>query len=192
VRGYLALALAAASRPDEAVALARKNLQIAAAPDAKLDKGRERMMVYQVTLGAVLVGARRYREAIGQLRETLDRNSDWNANYDLRWSALHMLTAALSAQGNYEEAVRAAKDEIKFAGDDHGTFSIRVVRATAARDYAFAVAEWKLSSPAERAEARNALNLRCTDSDDRRSVLAGALIESMPKTEEVAAIRARL
>ena len=54
VRGYLALALAAgtANESAEAVTLAEKNLRVNVGADARLNKGRERNMVNQITLGA--------------------------------------------------------------------------------------------------------------------------------------------
>ncbi len=86
VRAYLALALAAGppNESSEAVALAGKNLRLTAGAEARLNKGRERTMVNQITLGAALLGARRFRDAVRELREALESNRDWNANFDLR------------------------------------------------------------------------------------------------------------
>src|SRR5262249_51909747 len=152
VRAYLALALSAGSaqEAEEAVALAGKNLRLPAVADAKLSKGRERTMVNRITLGQALLGARRYADAAREVRETLESNRDWNANYDLRWSALHLLARALEAQGNFEEAAAAARDALKFgvAQGNGSSYFMQVVRGVAARDYAAAAAQWK-GAPAQ-------------------------------------------
>ena len=38
------------------------------------------------------------------MRDTLRQNSDWNATYGLRWSALHILVRTLEAQGKFDGA----------------------------------------------------------------------------------------
>jgi serine/threonine protein kinase len=196
VRAYLALALAAgpSNESSEAVSLARKNLRLTAGAEASLNKGRERTMVNQITLGAALLGDRRIADAVREFREALESNRDWNANYDLRWSALHLLARAFEAQGRFEEAVSAAKTAMKFAVLENGGqgFSTQVIRATAARDYASAVAGWKGSSQEERVDALRALDAYCSRPGRPGGVIAGALIEWLPTPEEVASIRARL
>ena len=71
-------------------------------------------------------------------------------------------------------------------------YANRVILAVAARDYASAVALWNGSSAEQRAEARNQLDLHCSGPYASGGVFAGALIESLPRPEEVASIRARL
>jgi tetratricopeptide (TPR) repeat protein len=79
VRAYLALALAAGppNESSEAVSLAGKNLRLTAGAEASLDKGRERVLVNRITLGAALLGGRRFADAVRELRETLESNRDW-------------------------------------------------------------------------------------------------------------------
>jgi len=64
-------------------------------------------------MGAVLLGAKRLPEAENELRETLASNRDWNPNDDLRWSTLHLLSVALSAQRKFGEAVTASEEARK-------------------------------------------------------------------------------
>jgi serine/threonine protein kinase len=194
VRAYLALALADGAGSVEAVSLAERNLHLSAGAESRLNKGRERAMVNRITLGATLLGARRFAEAENELRETLEENRDWNANYDLRWSALHLLSRAQEAQSKFEEAVVSAKDGMKFARGIglSDAFSGRVILAVAARDYASAVALWNGSGAEQRAGARSQLDLHCSGPYEPGGVFTGALIESLPRPEEVAAIRARL
>src|SRR5262249_39423473 len=78
VRGYLALLLAKTGAYAEAVALAGQNLRLAPGADGNTLKGRERTMVYRATLGAALLGAGRFDDAIREMRDTLLRNADWN------------------------------------------------------------------------------------------------------------------
>jgi tetratricopeptide (TPR) repeat protein len=190
VRAYLALALAGGAGGAEAVRLAAENLRLSAGADAKLSKGRERWMVYQVVLGAALSGAGRFDEAARELRDTLARNRDWNANVDIQWSALHLLTTALAAQGKYEEASHAGREALQLAVQSSGPGAhSRVLMAVAARDYAASVAHWKLASPDERTAALHALDGCCSRIDERYGVLAGALLEWPPKTAEMASIR---
>ncbi|HEY3840097.1 MAG TPA: tetratricopeptide repeat protein, partial [Bryobacteraceae bacterium] len=166
------------------------NLRLPAGADAKLNKGRERWMVYQIVLGAALSGAGRFDDAARELRDTLERNRDWNANIDLQWSALHLLTAALSAQGKYEEASHAGKEALDLAVQSSGPgVHSRVLLAVAARDYAESVAHWKLASPDDRTAAVQSLDTCCSGLDERYGVLAGALLEWPPKTAETASIR---
>jgi tRNA A-37 threonylcarbamoyl transferase component Bud32/tetratricopeptide (TPR) repeat protein len=186
VRGYLALTLAHAGNGNEAVELAETNLALPPAKDATLQKGRERTMVYQINLGAALVGAKHFADAERELRQTLARNRDWNANLDLQWSAMHLLAAALEAQGRYEEAVTVAASAEKLANQAApGTeFWARVIRAIAARDYATAVSLSKGSSPEQCAAARRSLDDALSGVDKRYGVLAGALLEYPPQAEE--------
>jgi tetratricopeptide (TPR) repeat protein len=196
VRAYLALALAAGSSKEsaEAVTLAEKNLRLNAGADARLNKGRERTMVNQITLGGALAGAQRFADAERVLRQTLKSNQNWNANYDLRWSALHLLARALESEGKFEEAAAAAKEAMKFAGLENTSedFSFLVMRASAVRDYASAVSRWQGSSPEQRAEALRALETHCSRPSRPGGVVAGALIEWLPAADEVASIRDRL
>ena len=193
VRAYLALMLAGGPTSAEAVALAEKNLHLAQGPDAKLVKGHERSMVNRLTFGAALLGARRFGEAAREMNNTLQENRrEWNVNVDLIWSALHLLTRTLEAQGKYEDAANAARDEMKSAGAPAAKeFNVRITRAIAARDFASAVSHWQAADPAARAEAIEALKAS-EGLDDRYAVLAGALIESPPPASEIASIRARL
>ncbi len=78
-------------------------------PDAKLFKGRERTIVHQITMGAALLGGKRFPEAKAELRKTIASNRDRNPNDDLRWSTLHLLSVALSAQRKFGEAVTASE-----------------------------------------------------------------------------------
>src|SRR5262249_501898 len=105
VRGYLALLLAKTGASDEAIALAERNLRLPASSEASVVKGRERSMVYHLMLGAALLDVGRFDAAIRQMRDTLRQNSDWNANLDLRWSALHVIARALEAQGRFDDAI---------------------------------------------------------------------------------------
>jgi len=194
VRSYLALAFAQAGNGSEAVELAEKNFALPAVKDATLHKGRERTMVYQITLGAALIGAKRFADAERELRQTLARNRDWNANLDLEWSAMHLLTADLEAQSRYEEAVAEAREAEKTAvqGTFGNTFSARVLRAIAARDYASAVARWKGSSREQCAAARRMLDDSLAGLDRGHGVLVGALLEAPPQPEEQASIEKAL
>ena len=196
VRAYLALALAAgtANESAEALTLAEKNLRVSVGADARLNKGRERNMVNQITLGGALLGARRFPDAARELRQTLESNQDWNANSDLRWSALHLAARALESQGKFEEAAAAAKESMKFADleQTEGDFSRQVIRALAARDYASAVSRSKGSSPEQRAEALRALEKYCSQPNRAGGVIAGALIEWFPTADDVRSIRERL
>ena len=190
VRSYLALALARAGGGSEAVQLAEKNLALPAVKDAALPKGRERTMVYHITMGAALLGAKRFADAEGELRQTLAHNRDWNANLDLEWSAMHLLTAVLEAQARYEEAVAVARKACKLADQAvHGQeFYARVLRAIAARDYASAVAAWKGSSPEQCATARRSLTDSVAGLDRGHGVLVGALLEYPPEPGEQASL----
>jgi tetratricopeptide (TPR) repeat protein len=196
VRAYLALALAAGTpnESSEAVFLATKNLRLTAGAEASLAKGRERILVNRITLGATLLGDRRFADAARELRQTLESNQDWNANYDLRWSALHLVARAFESQGKFEEAAAAAKESMKFADleETEGGFSRQVIRALAARDYASAVSRSKGSSLKERSEALRALETCCSQPNRAGGVIAGALIEWFPTADDVASIRDRL
>lgn len=149
----------------------------------------------QITLGGALLGTGRFADAVRELRQTLESNRDWNANHDLQWSALHLLARALESQGEFEKAVAAAKESMKFAGlkDTRAGFFNQVIRALAARDYASAVSGWKGSSPEHRAEAPRMLEAYCSGAPNRAGgVIAGALIEWLPAEDEVTSIRSRL
>jgi predicted Zn-dependent protease len=175
------------------VTLAGKNLRLAKGADAKLNKGHERSMVNQITLGAALSGDRRFDDAARELNDTIQQNRrEWNANFDLVWSALHLLARTLEAQGKYEEEVNTAREAMKFTGEPTAKeVHLRVLRAIAARDFASAMAHWKNAGPDARAEALQALH--ASDGlDERYAVLVGALIESPPKAAEVASIRGML
>jgi serine/threonine protein kinase len=193
VRAYLALMLTGGSNSSEAVALAGKNLRLAKGADAKLSKGHERSMVNRITLGAALAGARRFDDAARELNDTLQQNRrEWIANYDLQWSALHLLARILEAQGKYEEEVNTAREAMKFTvRPSPREAHLRTLNAIAARDLAFAVAHWKNASPDARAEALEELDA-ADGLDERYAVLVGALIESPPKASEVASIRSML
>jgi tetratricopeptide (TPR) repeat protein len=189
VRGYLALLLGKAGASDEAIALASENLRLPRGPDAGLNKGREREMVYRVTFGAALLDAGRFDDAVREMRDTLRRNSDWNANYDLRWSALHVLVRALEAQGKFDEAVVPAREAWRFLKEQGlAGYSGRVSAAIAARDLASAVARARDAGPAERAAALEALTA-CDNLDSRYAVLTGALLETPPPPSELLALR---
>jgi tetratricopeptide (TPR) repeat protein len=196
VRAYLALALAAGppNESSEAVSLAQKNLHLTAGAEASLDKGRVRILVNRITLGAALLGDRRFADAVRELRETLESNRDWKPNPDLWWSALHLLARAFAAQGRFEDAISTAKEATKFASveDTGGGFSTRVMRALAARDYASAVAGWTGSSPEQRRDALRLIEMHGSRSDRPGGVLVGPLIDWFPAAEEVAPIRDRL
>jgi tetratricopeptide (TPR) repeat protein len=190
VRSYLALTLARAGGGSEAVQLAAKNLALPAVRDAALPKGRERTMVYHITMGAALLGAKRFADAERELRQTLAHNRDWNANLDLEWSAMHLLTAVLEGQARYEEAVAVARKACKLADQAvHGQeFYARVLRAIAARDYASAVAAWKGSSPEQCVTARRSLTDSVAGLDRGHGVLVGALLEYPPEPGDQASI----
>jgi serine/threonine protein kinase/tetratricopeptide (TPR) repeat protein len=192
VRAYLALALGKGGAAGEAVALAEQNLHLPPGADAKLPKGRERAMVYHVTLGAALLDAGRLDDAVREMRDTLQQNGDWNANYDLRWSVLHILVRALEAQGKFDQALASARDARRFAREQGvGGYSFKVGLAISARDFATAVARAKTPTAADRTEALAAL---AADDplDPHRATLVGALLEAPPPTFEMAALRQQL
>jgi len=199
VRAYLAIVLAQsangkAGNGTEAVELAKKNLGLPPGKDARLPKGRERTMVYQITLGAALNGAKRFVDAERELRQTLAGNRDWNANLDLQWSAMHLLTLALEAQGKYGEAAAAARDAAKLAEQaaPGGEYSPRVLRAIAARDTAATVALWKGSTPDQCSAAQRSLDVALAGMQKRQGVLVGALLEYPPQPDEQAALEKTL
>lgn len=193
VRAYLALMLAGGPKSAEAVALAAQNLRLSKGADAKLFKGHERAMVNRISLGAALLGDRRFDDAARELNDTVQQNRrEWNVNFDLLWSALHLLTRVCEVQGKYEEEVKTAREAMQASGSpSQRGLNLSVLRAIAGRDFAFAVAHWKNAGPDVRTEALQAL--RASDGlDERYAVLAGALIESPPKASEIAAIRGML
>jgi tetratricopeptide (TPR) repeat protein len=188
LRAYLALALAGTP---EAVSLAERNLQLAhAGADANLYKGRQRAMIYRIVLGAALSGVGRHDEAEHQLRATLADNRDWNANDDLKWSALHELVKTLEAQHKTGEAVTASQQGQTIAeGIPKINFGSSVLQAVAARDYASAVAHWPASTVEQREKARKLLDSCCSLLDERYGSLAGALLEFPPHDSERAALQ---
>jgi tetratricopeptide (TPR) repeat protein len=189
VRAYLALLLAKTGAAAEAIALAEKNLHLPPGADASLEKGRERAMVNRVTLGAVLLDGGRFEDALREMRDTLRQNSDWNANYDLRWSALHIIVLALEAQGRFDDALEPARDARRFVNEqDPLGYSSRVGIAIAARDFAAAVARANIATPADRQAAREALTA-CDNLDQRYAVLTGALLEAPPTSSELVELR---
>jgi hypothetical protein len=190
VRSYLALSLAHEGNGTEAVELAEKDTALPEVKDSALAKGRERTLVYEVTLGAALLGAKRYVDAERELRETLARNRDWNANWDLVWSTMHLLTEALEAQAKYAEEVAIARDARKLVDQSAlGTeFYIHVMRAIAARDYASAMTHWNGATPDQCSAAIRAIGDALSGVDRRHGVLVGALLEFPPQAEEEAAL----
>jgi hypothetical protein len=190
VRTHLALMLAQGPRAAEALTLAGKNLLLQGDADAKSQRGRERTLVYQMAVSAALIGAKRYGDAEKQIRDILARNEDWKANHDLLWCMYHLLTKSLYGQDKRQEAVAASAEALKMAlfQPEEG-FGSQVMRAVAARDYAFTVAHWPGSSDADRAAAGRALDQYCSAAGNRFPVLAAALFESMPEPGEIGAIR---
>jgi hypothetical protein len=132
-------------------------------------------------MGAALLGAKRFAGAAKELRETLTSNRDWNPNDDLRWSALHLLSAALSAQGKFGDAVAISQEARKFVvqGGQRGV-SIRVQQALSAWDYASSVGHWEGATAEQRVEALRELDQRTAGLYPRYAVLAGALLEAPP------------
>ncbi|HKE27413.1 MAG TPA: serine/threonine-protein kinase [Bryobacteraceae bacterium] len=193
VRAHLALMLAAGNRGEEAVVLARMNLRLPVGADARTNRGRERALVYRIALGAALIGAKQFNAAERHLRETLSQNEDWHVNHDLLWSTYHLLTKALEAQKKRHNALSASKTGLKMAvfSPEQG-LSSQVMRAIAARDYAFAVAHWSASSDADHTAALRALDQYCSAPDHRYGILAVTLLETMPAPDEIGAIRKML
>ncbi|HUE04240.1 MAG TPA: hypothetical protein VMR62_32115 [Bryobacteraceae bacterium] len=66
-------------------------------------------MVYQIALGAALLGAKQFGAAERQLRDTIAQNQDWRANHDLLWSAYHLLVKTLEGEEKTQEAVTASR-----------------------------------------------------------------------------------
>ncbi len=192
VRGYLALLLAKSGATAEAVALAEQNLRLSPGADANTHRGRERGMVYRVTLGAALLDAGRLDDAIREIRDTLRQNSDWNANYDLRWSALHIQVRALEAQGKFDQALAPARDARRFAtGEARAGYSSDVWLAISARDFAVAVARAKTATHADRTAALAALAAG-DPLEPGYATLTGALLEAPPPASELAELRQQL
>jgi tetratricopeptide (TPR) repeat protein len=190
VRSYLALMLAGGPFREEAVTLAGKSAGLAAGADAGQHRARERLMVRQITLGAALLGAGRLDEGVHQLRETIERNRDWDVNWDLVWSALHLLAVTFEKTSNYQEELTVAEEETKHVLHDPAN-NLRVMAAIAARDYAAAVAHWKDASPSDRAKALQGLEAS-NGLDERYAGLTGALLERPPAAADLAAIRTLL
>jgi serine/threonine protein kinase len=192
VRAYLALLLGKSGVTAEAVALADRNLRLPSGADGNLQKGRERRMVYRVTLGATLLEAGHLDDAVREMRDTLRQNSDWNANYDLRWSALHILARALEAQGKFDQALTAARDARRFVVEQGGAgYRFQVCLAISARDFAAAAARAKTATPADRAAALAAV-AEGGHLDPRYATLTGALLEAPPPASEMDELRQRL
>ena len=193
VRNYLALALAKKGAGAEAVALAEQSVRSLIGADGQIFKGRERRMVHRITLGGALVGAKRFGDAERELRDTLVSNRDWTPNEDLRWSAQHLLTQALAAQGKFEEALRMATEARQLIDTQTNSgFSAAVLKAIAAADYAAVLARYPGSTAAERDKAQKALEARTKGLDSRYATLTGALLEAPPAAAEVAALQALL
>lgn len=139
---------------------------------------------------ATFSAARRHEDAARLLRDPLRRNRDWNANADLFWSALHLLSRTREAQSKYKAAVEASREPWKIAATlSSSAFNYRVLRAVAAREYASAVSHGKGAKPEERREAMGALE-STSELDDRYGVRT--LIEAAPSATEVASIRQML
>jgi hypothetical protein len=190
VRAHLALMLAAGTGAEEAIALAAKNLRLPAGADAKAKRGRERAIVYQIALGASLIGAGKYDAAERQLHETLARNEDWAVNHDLLWSIYHLLAKVLEAEERRVEAVPMSKLALARALDESEEgLCNEIMRAIAARDYAFAVAHWPDATDGDRSAAHRALDEGCSRPGNGFGILAGTLLERMPSGDEIRDIR---
>jgi hypothetical protein len=125
-----------------------------------------------------------------QLRDTIARNKDWGANHDLLWSAAHLLVKALEAQEKRGEAVSASSLALTWAvQESEEGLCNQIMRAIAARDYAFAVAHWSASTDTDRSAARRALDEHCSRPAYRFGILAATLLECMPQQDEINAIR---
>ncbi len=187
LRSYLALTLHGSA---EAIALARRNVQLAAGADARLHRGRERLAVHRTVLGAALVGAGQYGDAERELHSMLDQNRDWDMNADLLWSALHELALAYEAQGDFSQALAAARQGVD-ASDREALTSLsgHILRALAARDFASRAAHSPAATAADRDRAGQLLDQRCTGLDPRHGTLVGALIAAPPGPGEIAALR---
>src|SRR5262249_43682142 len=158
VRAYLALLLAKTGAYPEAIALASQNLRLPPGADGDTSKGRTRTMVYRITLGATLLGAGRFDDAIREMRDTLRPNADCSANYDLRWSVLQAIARPLEAQGKFDDALAPAREARKSTKEQGFVgCSGRTLLALAARDFAAAVAHAKTATSADRAAALEAL-----------------------------------
>jgi hypothetical protein len=146
--------------------------------------------VYQIALGAALVGAKQFGAAERELRDTLVQNEGWQVNHDLLWCVYHLLAKALEAEEKPEEAVSASKLALTSAlFESEEGLSYQVMRSIAARDYASAVVHWSGSTDADRSAARRALNEHCSGPDSRFGVLAATLLEWMPQPDEINQIR---
>ena len=175
---------------DEAVSLVARNLRVPAGTNAEALLGRERMMVYRISLGAALLGAKRFDEAERELRATIAQNQDWKANHDLIWCTYHLLFQALDAQGKSEAAFAAGKQGLDAAlKEPEEGFGSDVMRAAAARDYAAGAAKWPGSSQQDREAASQCLDRYCRETGNHFDVMAAALFESMPDASELRAIR---
>ncbi|HTX38407.1 MAG TPA: protein kinase [Bryobacteraceae bacterium] len=190
LRDYLALALGGSP---EAVTLARNSVRVAAGADGALTRGRERLAVHRIVLGAALAGTGQYAAAEGELRSLLNQSRGWDLNYDLIWSTLHELARAYEAQGDFAQEFAAARQAWDAAVHiDTGFIYGRILRALAARDLASAAAHWSGATPADRVQARQLLDQWCEGLDPRRGTLVGALVTGPPAPAEVAALRKRL
>ena len=183
---YLALALHGSP---EAVALARKSLRVVAGADGALTRGRERLAVHRIVLGAALAAAGQYAGAEGELVSLLNQMHGWSLNADLSWSALHELALVYEAEGDFAQEFAVAQQawEASRGVDPNATWG-RILHCLAARDLASAAAHWPAAIPAERVQARQLLDEWCAGIDPRRGSLAGALIAAPPGAAEVAAL----
>jgi tetratricopeptide (TPR) repeat protein len=187
LRDYLALALRGSP---EALALARKNVRVAAGADRELTRGRERLAVHGIVLGATLAAAGRYADAEDELRSVLSQIGKWNVNADLTWSACHELALAYEAQGDFAQQFAAARQAWDATRDiDTKAIAGRIQHSLAARDLASAAAHWPAATSVDRAQARQLLDQWCTGLAPRRGTLVGALIAAPPDPAEVATLR---
>jgi eukaryotic-like serine/threonine-protein kinase len=190
VRGDLAMALAKHDAGAEAVAMAEQLLASPPGADAKLFKGRERRMVYGISLGGALVFSKRFAAATQRLRDVLDGNRDWSPNVDLRWSAMHLLILSLEAEGEFEEALRIAREAWHLIDPEKdNSYSAGVRKAIAAADYARTLARRPAAWAAERDVALRALQTRTRGLPSRCPTFTGALLEAPPTEAEVARLQ---
>ncbi len=187
VRGDLAMLLAKQGAGAEAVAMAEQLLASPPGADGNLFKGRERRMVYGISLGGALVHSKRFAAATQRLRDVLAGNRDWNPNLDLRWSAMHLLTLSLEAEGESEEALRVAREAWQLIDPEKdNSYSAGVRKAIAAADYARTLVRRPAALAAEREVALRALKARTSKLPSRCPTFSGALLEAPPTEAEVA------
>lgn len=193
VRGDLAIALAKHGAGAEAVAMAEQLLASPPGADSQLFKGRERRMVYGISLGGALVFSKQFAAATRQLRDVLKANRDWNPNLDLRWSAMHLLILALEAEGEHEEALRVAIEAWQLIDPENdSSYSAAVRKAIAAADYARTLARRPAAWAAERDAALRALESRTNGLPSRCPTFTGALLEGPPSEADIATLQRAL